>query len=1419
MPHLPPDGPALNISNSPDSIRHPLTDLSGKVALEVVLHHQVTSYAKSLLLGLQHDMGELGLLILEKAYGRFDTVRPASLDKLQFTQAFLCWLGFEQTENADLDESPDGMFNLQRALSLSSWPTTQALGPLSAFNSTGPPKGIAKLLTVSDSGRMRSPPLVEKFRRAKENLLQNWQSQPTNGKLLSLERMFHEVDSNGNGSLDSREIEVLLNSLVTDALGEGRRVSKAEIRNVMEKVDSNKDRRIAFDEFIRVMAPLLDTNHELNWHANMVDVIEHNQRTEGYIIPEALPMWILLPNSRGLFWWDAMIRWLAVAFFIQIPIDIAFNMQQRLPHWYYITMQVLDFLLVMDIVLQFFRAYVNKKSMLVVTLSRIRRNYLATLRYLLRLSWLRDWGVESSGKHFLVDFVAACPYDLLVKTAGGSVRYQAWVRMPKLLRLHRVVVWYQKKESEIDADSIRSRFRFLIPIMLGACHVMACILWYVGTYNLPLTNITCTPADLDLDAVNTNPTCQNYTDKLSKHWLSGYSGFGDDDVYLQGNIWEQYLLCYYWTVATLTTNGQIGDMGPKCMLEMLFTCVSMVLSLTIFAYILGEISNLVMDQDAELVKTRTQVQGVTKFVANRNLPMALKEDISRHLENSHVIRNEQGEGDVFSRLSHTLQVEVGRYMSRSLISVVHIFEGCNDNFLDSLSILLHEVNLSPDSYLYRMNDVSRELYIVAGGAVELLIEQDDQLDFVESSRSAGQVVGEMGFFFGMRHITHARAHSRRPTTLFALQKADYSQLVKLYPDQEEQITRNILASWQVQRSMHSEVKKVLEVAKRKKRNERVVRLVDAAATGNVAEVNFMLSGNDVEVDDGDYHQRTALHLAASNGHIAMVRHLVLIHGANMNVLDRYNGSPIMDAVRHKHSDVVAFLKRNGAVLHHDKAKGSLFKACVDGDAAYVELLINNGMSPNTCDYNQRTPLHLAASNGHTHIVHFLCNQAGVQLNAVDGAGNTALMDAIRHSHKEVQAALRSAGANLAAVNVADKLCLAAAEDDTPFLEVLIENGVDVDSADYDQRTALHVAASRGKAQVAMFLLTKCPNVDVNPLDRWGATPLQDAYLSGDQVMCALLERAGGMKADHPAIKEKLPKQEAKQRAEKIGRRQEKVQRIVQACPEVATASQLQQLCSTVQAHVPDMEQSCIMVQWMLQEVADLGISPITWNPAKEEMEALLVKACKQAVSSLAQMGDVLTGANSRPVCAVSITRMLCPDLTHQLDTAVSCLEKVPIILERTLQVGRENEFYFEWDTAGQERFRTITSSYYRGAHGIIVVYDVTDQESFNNVKQWLNEIDRYANENVNKLLVGNKSDLTTKKVVDYQTAKAFADEIGIPFLETSAKNATNVEQAFMTMAGEIKNRMASQPVVNNKPSTIRPGQGKPVTASKSGCCS
>ncbi|KAI9144995.1 P-loop containing nucleoside triphosphate hydrolase protein [Paraphysoderma sedebokerense] len=157
---------------------------------------------------------------------------------------------------------------------------------------------------------------------------------------------------------------------------------------------------------------------------------------------------------------------------------------------------------------------------------------------------------------------------------------------------------------------------------------------------------------------------------------------------------------------------------------------------------------------------------------------------------------------------------------------------------------------------------------------------------------------------------------------------------------------------------------------------------------------------------------------------------------------------------------------------------------------------------------------------------------------------------------------------------------------------------------------------------------------------------------------------------------------------------------------------------------------------------------------------------------------------------------------------------------RTIELEGKTVKLQIWDTAGQERFRTITSSYYRGAHGIIVVYDVTDQETFNNVKNWLQEIDRYAVEGVNKLLVGNKSDLVGKKVVDYNTAKEYADELKIPFLETSAKDSTNVEQAFLTMAKQIKDRMGSQTPAAGAAGkkTVDIGGAQAVPQPSGGCC-
>jgi Ras-related protein Rab-1A len=126
------------------------------------------------------------------------------------------------------------------------------------------------------------------------------------------------------------------------------------------------------------------------------------------------------------------------------------------------------------------------------------------------------------------------------------------------------------------------------------------------------------------------------------------------------------------------------------------------------------------------------------------------------------------------------------------------------------------------------------------------------------------------------------------------------------------------------------------------------------------------------------------------------------------------------------------------------------------------------------------------------------------------------------------------------------------------------------------------------------------------------------------------------------------------------------------------------------------------------------------------------------------------------------------------------------------------------------------------------VYDVTDRSTFDNVKQWLGEIDRYAAQTVTKLLVGNKADLNDKRVVTAQEAKEFADLLGkffitkvsyslkgISFLETSAKLAQNVDQAFITMTQQIKKRV--QPAAKTI-DTINPSQSKNKQSTQGPCC-
>ncbi|EYU35014.1 hypothetical protein ABFS82_02G077200 [Erythranthe guttata] len=177
-----------------------------------------------------------------------------------------------------------------------------------------------------------------------------------------------------------------------------------------------------------------------------------------------------------------------------------------------------------------------------------------------------------------------------------------------------------------------------------------------------------------------------------------------------------------------------------------------------------------------------------------------------------------------------------------------------------------------------------------------------------------------------------------------------------------------------------------------------------------------------------------------------------------------------------------------------------------------------------------------------------------------------------------------------------------------------------------------------------------------------------------------------------------------------------------------------------------------------------------------------------------------------------------------------CLESKSTIgvefATRTLQVDGRTVKAQIWDTAGQERYRAITSAYYRGALGALLVYDVTKPTTFDNVTRWLKELRDHADANIVIMLIGNKTDLEHLRAVATEDAQGFAEREGLSFIETSALEATNVEKAFQSALSEIYRIISKKSLSSDEPSLSSVKEGKTLdvgssqdTIAKKTCCS
>ena len=283
-------------------------------------------------------------------------------------------------------------------------------------------------------------------------------------------------------------------------------------------------------------------------------------------------------------------------------------------------------------------------------------------------------------------------------------------------------------------------------------------------------------------------------------------------------------------------------------------------------------------------------------------------------------------------------------------------------------------------------------------------------------------------------------------------------------------------------------------------------LCDEAARGQVDSLKDSLDrGADPNLSD--YDHRSALHLAAEEGKLAVVE-LLISRGANVNCTDRWGNTPLTGAQQNAHTEVANFLKSKGAECPNEVGNSvishKMCSAALSGNLNEIKKLIEGGASANTNDYDFRHPLHIAAEEGHLEMVKYLVEK-GADVNCQDKWTTTPLSGAEACHQHEVVAYLKNQGARLthecipkrkssirtvAKTAAIDALIKAAAAGDAEELQRLIPTVSSINTGDYDNRCALHLAAEEGHMSCVKILLNA--GADLNVKDRWGTTPLRGA---------------------------------------------------------------------------------------------------------------------------------------------------------------------------------------------------------------------------------------------------------------------------------------------------------------------------------------
>ncbi|KAG6777349.1 hypothetical protein POTOM_017170 [Populus tomentosa] len=644
---------------------------------------------------------------------------------------------------------------------------------------------------------------------------------------------------------------------------------------------------------------------------------------------------VIHPDNRWYRAWTIFILLWAVYSSFFTPMEFGFF--RGLPENLFIMDIVGQVAFLLDIVLQFFVAYRDSQTYRMI----FKRSPIA-LRYL--------------KSHFIIDLLGCLPWDIIFKVCGRreEVRYLLWIR---LSRVRKVTSFFQKLEKDIRINYLFTRIVKLIVVELYCTHTAACIFYYLAT-TLPASH-------------------EGYT-WIGSLKMGGYNYTNFREI----DIWMRYTTSLYFAVVTMATVGY-GDIHAVNLREMIFVMIFVSFDMILGAYLIGNMTALTV-KGSKTEKFRDKMADLIKYMNRNRLGKDIRNQIKGHLRLQH--ESSYTEASALQDLPISIRAKISQTLYTEYIEKVPLVKDCSAEFINQIVIRLHEEFFLPGEVIMEQGNVVDQLYFVCHGVLEEVgIGQDGSEETVKLLLPNSSF-GEISILCNIPQPYTVRVCEL--CRLLRIDKQSLSNILEIYFYDGRRILNNLLEGKE-SNLQYKQLESDITFHIGKQEAELALRVNSTAYHGDLYQLKGLIRAG-ADPNRTDYDGRSPLHLAASRGYEDTTLFLIQ-EGVDINIKDKFGNTPLLEAIKNGHDRVASLLSKQGAILNIDDAGSVLCRAVARGDSDFLKRVLSNGIDPNSKDYDHRTPLHVAASEG-LYLMAKLLIEAGASVFSKDRWGNTPLVE-------------------------------------------------------------------------------------------------------------------------------------------------------------------------------------------------------------------------------------------------------------------------------------------------------------------------------------------------------------------------------------------------------------------------------------------